>query len=265
MSRERTVKDLQKSGELLLKKLHNSLAPGKQYIQRVSQKFSTALRWTQKTPCENWKTEHNPTEDLICPVTVNTSQESRARLFLSVCVCGSPTVWETWQRGLFFKVWLYQCVFSVHSSHSCWKPADQWELTSYISATTVCLKSSGRRRSCVADSVFTWLYAYMSVCVWHSVSLIAVIVVFVVTAQSCETSQADSIREKYLGTSIHPYLQKQRETESERRKWKDMLAHKLISNYWYTLSALAAVFGLKVHRTRCSILHSLQVTWHKLG
>lgn len=48
---------------------------------------------------------------------------------------------------------------------------------------------------------------------WQGVSLIAVIVVFVVTAQGCETSQADSIREEYLGTCIHPYLQDKRQTE----------------------------------------------------
>lgn len=55
-------------------------------------------------------------------------------------------------------------------------------------------------------------------CLTKRVSLIAVIVVFVVTAQGCETSQADSIREKYLGACIHPYLQKQGDTESERRQ-----------------------------------------------
>lgn len=105
-------------------------------------------------------------------------------------VCGKVRLWETWQWGIFFEVWLCRSVFSAHSCHSFWKPSDRWEkhLTSYISV---------RGWACV--------------CVW--VSLIAVIVVFVVTSQGCETSQADSIREKYLGTSIHPYLEREEEEE----------------------------------------------------
>lgn len=122
-------------------------------------------------------------------------------LALSFCVCGSPRVWETWQRGLFFEVWLYQCVFSVHSSHSFWKPSDQRELTSYISATMLRLKRSvGRRRVAKAPIVA------FGVCVGKRLSLVAVVVVFVVTAKCRETSQTDPIREKYLGACIHPYL-----------------------------------------------------------
>lgn len=66
----------------------------------------------------------------------------------SVSVCGSPQVWETWQWGLVFKVWLYQSVFSVHSSHSFWEPCGQRELTS-LWVNRVCLKWIVRR-SCVA-------------------------------------------------------------------------------------------------------------------
>lgn len=50
-------------------------------------------------------------------------------------------------------------------------------------------------------------------CLTKRVSLIAVIVVFVVTAQGCEAPQADAVREKYLGTCIHPYLQRKRGDE----------------------------------------------------
>lgn len=65
---------------------------------------------------------------------------------------------------------------------------------------------------------FVWSGACRSlmlcVCVWPSVSLIAVVVVFVVTAQGCEASQADPIWEKYLSTCIHPYLQTGRHREN---------------------------------------------------
>lgn len=39
---------------------------------------------------------------------------------------------------------------------------------------------------------------------------VAVIVVGVVTSQSCETAQTDGIREEDLGSSVHPYLQRKR-------------------------------------------------------
>lgn len=43
-----------------------------------------------------------------------------------------------------------------------------------------------------------------------AVSLIAVIVVFVIAAQGRETPQADAVREKDLGTCVHPHLGRQR-------------------------------------------------------
>lgn len=88
-------------------------------------------------------------------------------------------MWETWQRGLFFKVWLYQCVFSVHSCHSFWKPSEQRELTSYISVN---MERGGRRLAVVC----------LCVCDKRA-SLIAVVVVFVVAAEGREASQTDSI------------------------------------------------------------------------
>lgn len=59
---------------------------------------------------------------------------------------------------------------------------------------------------------FAWLC--VSVCLSGCVSLVAVIVVFVVTAEGCETPQTDPIREKYLGPCIHPYLQRESQRES---------------------------------------------------
>lgn len=41
------------------------------------------------------------------------------------------------------------------------------------------------------------------------VSLIAIIVVFVIAAQGRETPQADAVREKDLGTCVHPHLGRQ--------------------------------------------------------
>lgn len=45
------------------------------------------------------------------------------------------------------------------------------------------------------------------VCVYLSVSLVAIIVVFVITAEGRETPETDSIREKYLGPCVHPHLE----------------------------------------------------------
>ncbi len=165
-----------------------------------------------------------------------------------VCVCGSPRVWETWQRGLFFKVWLYQCVFSVHSSHSFWKPSDQWELTSYISVSEVCLKWDAAR-----------LQVPLCVDVWQSVSLIAVVVVFVVTAERCETSQTDSIWEKYLGTCVHPYLQRERETErGEKMKGQTRGNRSVLLSVLNVNLALSALYA-----TTIWLLHSLELIWYK--
>lgn len=41
---------------------------------------------------------------------------------------------------------------------------------------------------------------------------VAVVVVFVITSQGGEAAQADGIREKNLGSSIHPYLKKRIES-----------------------------------------------------
>lgn len=76
-----------------------------------------------------------------------------------------------------------------------------------------------------ADAVrLEWLVVCFGA--WQSISLIAVIVVFVITAEGRETPQTDSIWVKYLGTCVHPYLQKERGREGEKVE-KDMLVNGL--------------------------------------
>jgi len=101
---------------------------------------------------ENTQTRINRTTAIrtLCKTRNRRGLKSQA---LCVYVWGSLRLWETWHWGLFFKVWLYQCVFSVHSSHSFWKLSDQWELTSYISVNTVCLKWRGMS-CCVVEIAF---------------------------------------------------------------------------------------------------------------
>lgn len=97
-------------------------------------------------------------------------------------------------EDLFFEVWLYQCVvLLVNFIKNGWK--------------SVCVYWEGRRGWGGEMLCDVW-------CVWQSVSLIAIIVVFVITAEGRETPQTDSIWEKYLGTCIHPHLETK--TEKER-------------------------------------------------
>lgn len=138
-----------------------------------------------------------------------------------VCACVCTVVLEMWQPGPFWRCG-FECVFSVHSSHSFWNPANNSGLTVYI---------------------FQWIDDIWKVCVWcvgicvfenrkkcvfgpcDSVSLIAIIVVFVITAEGRETPQTDSIREKYLGTCVHPHLEKKtKRGGKKKRTWQWMYA-----------------------------------------
>lgn len=133
-----------------------------------------------------------------------------------VCVCVCTVVLEMWQRGPFFWRCGYECVFSVHSSHSFWNPANNSGFAVYIFQRV--------------DDFWKVCVLCVRTCVWKSekcafgpcdsVSLIAIIVVFVITAEGRETPQTDSIREKYLGTCVHPHLEKK--TKRGGRKEKNM-------------------------------------------
>ena len=56
------------------------------------------------------------------------------------------------------------------------------------------------------------LYSYIHIYTYTSIHIlvlpVAVIVVGIVTSQSSKTTQADSIREEDLGSSVHPHLRK---------------------------------------------------------
>lgn len=148
-----------------------------------------------------------------------------------MCVCKGRRLWcvcvlrceKCGSEGLFFEVWLYQCVFFVHSNHSSWNSADNWgftvlSMTLYLKSLCVC--DSGGDECCL---VCVW-------CVWQSVSLIAIIVVFVITAEGRETPQTDSIWEKYLGTCVHPHLE--RKTKKERVGKKGCYSKGMQNTLW---------------------------------
>lgn len=61
-----------------------------------------------------------------------------------------------------------------------------------------------------------------------SVSLIAIIVVFVITAEGRETPQTDSIGEKYLGTCVHPHLEKKTKRGGKEEKKMTVNAWKIV-------------------------------------
>lgn len=149
---------------------------------------------------------------------------------LSVCKCvGSARVWETWPWGLF--LWgvavpvCFLCPFQPFLLEATWPAGDYIFSPNGVSELGVLGEGS---------EAMEWLYMSVCmcggcgcfVCAWQSVSLIAIIVVFVITAECGETPQTDSIWEKDLGTCVHPYLKKQ-ERQRGRGHGNDLLGNQL--------------------------------------
>lgn len=136
-------------------------------------------------------------------------------------------MWETWQRRLSFEVWLCQCVFSDHSSHSSWKPPDRRELASYISVDAVCLEwSVSGDAECLRTDVVCFFFVCVTKCLTYS-------------SHCCICCNCRGLSDfpnrfhmRKISGCLHPSIPTQRErgTEKERDRGFTWNKVKLMSN-----------------------------------